>query len=219
MEYFFLLILQILVIYFFSIYIQKKIFYLFYKSFKNSKISYYLISILYLPGTVFHELSHLFSALFLLTKINKIDLIPKIGNKEVTLGSVSIEKTDFLRGFVIGISPLLFGIGFFYYIFHFNFFPSNSLITNLLFCYLFFSISSSMFSSKEDLKDLYYFIGFILILGCIFYILNIDIRSIFKINTFTNFLIDINKYFLISIIINLFFYIIIKVNTIWKIKS
>ncbi|EKD80653.1 MAG: hypothetical protein ACD_40C00043G0008 [uncultured bacterium] len=69
-------------------------------------------SILVLPGTVIHELSHWLIAEILQVRTGEIVILPELASegKEERLGSVQTERTDPLRGFLIGIAPFLTGL-------------------------------------------------------------------------------------------------------------
>lgn len=80
--------------------------------FRTTKPGIYLFSILVLPGTILHELSHWLTAELLGVKTGAITILPSLSGqtKEEQLGSVATAKTDPLRGFLIGIAPLLTGL-------------------------------------------------------------------------------------------------------------
>ena len=69
-------------------------------------------SILVLPGTVIHELSHWLVAEILQVRTGEIVVLPELTGqgKEERLGSVQTERTDPFRGFLIGIAPLITGL-------------------------------------------------------------------------------------------------------------
>ncbi|KKU25515.1 MAG: putative membrane protein [Microgenomates group bacterium GW2011_GWA2_46_16] len=71
-----------------------------------------LYSVLVLPGTVIHELSHWLVAEILQVRTGEIVILPELtgGDGEERLGSVQTERTDPLRGFLIGIAPFLTGL-------------------------------------------------------------------------------------------------------------
>jgi hypothetical protein len=80
--------------------------------FRTTKPGLYLFSILVLPGTILHELSHWLTAELLGVRTGAITILPSLSGqtKEEQLGSVATAKTDPLRGFLIGIAPLLTGL-------------------------------------------------------------------------------------------------------------
>jgi ABC-type antimicrobial peptide transport system permease subunit len=71
-----------------------------------------LYSVIFLPGTIIHELSHWIVAEVLQVKTGEITILPSDSPEEDTqrLGSVATQKTDPFRGFLIGLAPFLSGI-------------------------------------------------------------------------------------------------------------
>ena len=80
--------------------------------FGTSRPGIIFYSILVLPGTVIHELSHWLIAEILQVRTGEIVILPELASegKEERLGSVQTERTDPLRGFLIGIAPFLTGL-------------------------------------------------------------------------------------------------------------
>lgn len=132
------------------------------KVFKNTSVSFYMLSLFYLPGTLVHELSHAFTSIVLFVIPHSLNVIPEVEEKDngyaIRFGSVHHPKTDPIRGSIIGASPIIFGLGFFWFMTAYNQFPAPSFFANVLWVYLMFVISSSMFSSKEDMKDMLFII-------------------------------------------------------------
>jgi len=173
----------------------------------KDKVIFLIVSLIYFPGTVIHEMAHFFMATILFLKVKDIRLFPKIERNDIKLGSVSFEKQDFLRGVIVGIAPFIFAFLIFYSISALNLFPSNIFLMNVFFIYLIFTISSTMFSSKKDLIDLIYLIPFFIIVFGVFYFFNLNINFIFNnqifLNTFFNVIETLNFYLFYSITINL----------------
>ncbi len=111
-----------------------------------------LMAFLFLPGTIIHELAHVLVAGMMLVESSDIEFMPEIREDGVKLGSVQIHKTDPIRRTIIGIAPVLVGLGL---IFALSWYAiSNPLTWGLwaLFFYLIFEISNTMFSSKKDME-------------------------------------------------------------------
>lgn len=72
-----------------------------------------LYSILVLPGTIIHELSHWLVAEILQVRTGEIVILPELAGhgQEERLGSVQTEKSDPFRGFLIGLAPFVTGLG------------------------------------------------------------------------------------------------------------
>lgn len=73
-------------------------------------VSLILVSILFLPGVVLHEVSHYLTAAMLGVPTGKFSLIPRpIRNGRLQLGFVETAKTDIVRDALIGVAPLIAG--------------------------------------------------------------------------------------------------------------
>lgn len=115
----------------------------------------YLLSLIFLPGTFIHEISHFLTALFLLVPVGKLELVPEVTERGIRMGSVQIGKTDLLRGSIIGIAPFIVGTSL---IFGTLIYGMNSKLINepifiVISIYLIFQITHTMFSSKSDLRS------------------------------------------------------------------
>jgi len=124
--------------------------------FVTSKLSFLpinLISFLFLPGIIIHELSHLLTASLLFVPVGEIEFIPQIEDGGLKLGSVAIGKTDPIRRFLIGVAPIIFGIAL---IFGILYFVELSKLTGfgvwLGGSYILFAIGNTMFSSGKDME-------------------------------------------------------------------
>lgn len=168
--------LQIILIYIISKLVVKELFYFLRKFFANDLPVFILISLLFLPGTIIHESAHFITALFLILPVKSMTIFPKWDNDEIKLGEVLYIKKDFLRAIFVGIAPIFFGIGILFSLFYFHLYPANNIGLNILYSYLIFSISANMFSSKQDLKDLFLIIPVILLLIIILYVFDIKLN-------------------------------------------
>jgi len=115
-----------------------------------------------------------------------------------------------LRGILVGVAPFFGALFLFFGLSFFNLFPNKNLGLNIFLIYLIFTVSSLMFSSKQDLVDIGYLIPFILFLLIIGYIFQPFIPS-FNLFYFKNiiaglefFLTNVNYYLFLSILIHLF---------------
>lgn len=207
-------ILQIIFIFFVSRLATNQIFYFLRRFIKKEKVVFSLVSLFYLPGTSLHEVAHFLAATVLFLKVREVKIFPEFKEDYIKLGSVLYEKKDFLRGFLVGLAPLFAGILFFYFISLFKLFPSSNIFQNLFFAYLIFTISSTMFSSKQDLVDFVFILPILILIMAFIYIFQIDFTFILKnkqvLESLLKFLKEINFYLFFSLIINLGFFIILK---------
>lgn len=107
-----------------------------------------------LPGTFIHELSHLLMAGVLGVRVGDFSLRPEEFDRGMRLGSVSIERVDPFRRFLIGTAPMVFGLTtlftLLYFASHNENFQSWQML--VLVTYLTFAIANTLFSSPSDLK-------------------------------------------------------------------
>ena len=77
----------------------------------QARIVFY--SLLFLPGTVLHELSHWIVAEILQVRTGEITILPDFEGKGESqrLGSVATARSDPFRGFLIGVAPFITGLG------------------------------------------------------------------------------------------------------------
>lgn len=118
---------------------------------RSRTVAITILTILLFPGTVIHELSHLFTAEILGVHTGKLTLTPEsIEHDTIQSGSVQIQETDPFRRTIIGIAPTIAGISALtliaWYISR-----TQPPVTIFLF-YLLLTVSNTMFTSKEDLK-------------------------------------------------------------------
>jgi hypothetical protein len=176
MLYLLLLVLEIVVIFFLSRKLQYRLSRFVYKLTKSRRWTVYVMSVLFLPGTFFHEASHFLAALFLLVPVGEMEMIPEIDGSEIKMGSVSIGKVDPIRKFIIGIAPFFLGV--FFILFVINFTLTSSLVNELwelvIVGYVVFEVGNTMFLSKKDLKVVWEFVAMVIVVACAFYLLGIS---------------------------------------------
>jgi hypothetical protein len=123
-------------------------------------------SIIFLPGTVIHELSHFLFAILTGAKTGKIEIFPRFleedwedeeGGGNVTLGYVQTQRLNPIQGLFVGLAPFILGMAMLVWI-------STQIQVSYLSAsyyllvfqgYLFFTISNSFFPSSSDLKHVY----------------------------------------------------------------
>lgn len=132
-----------------------------------------IIALLYLPGTLLHELSHLITASILRVPTGQLTLFPRLdkANNHFKLGSVQVGKTDPIRSSLIGAAPTLIGVVVLYFLItqikiieqtSFSVALIGQLLsrtfgldwtkTELLVFFLIFSIGSTLHTSPSDRK-------------------------------------------------------------------
>lgn len=176
----FLFVIQIVLIFFISRVSTNEMFYTLRIFFKNEKFILSLVSIFYLPGTIIHEFAHFIAASMLFLKVKSLTIFPRFLDNYIKLGSVVYEKKDVIRGILVGIAPIFAGLFCFFIIDASKIFPSNNLLLNIFIVYFIFTVSSTMFSSKQDLVDLIFVIPLIIIVVGVIYIFNIKLDDLFK---------------------------------------
>ena len=201
-----IIFIELLLLYRFSILTHSYLFYLFRKVFPKN-IALWLYSIIFVPGTFIHETSHFVMATILFVPTGEMKLIPEYQEKGIKLGELAIAKTDPIRRFLIGISPIILGLtlilGFLYFASHNTHYLDMKIY--LLLGYITFVIGNTMFSSKKDLEGAWKFflvIGSILIFLIFTKTINTtNLTSLLELNS--NILTETSKLLLIPITIDL----------------
>lgn len=174
---FFILIGELFILFFLSRALTSSLFKLFFLLTGSRTVALTGIILLEFPGTVVHELSHLFMAGILGVHTGKLSLVPEtLRDNRIEMGSVMVAKTDPFRRYAIGLAPVVGGITILTAVS--SFYPQliNEIIHSdiasalyrpnsyifLLLGYLTFAISNAMFSSREDLQGI---IPFAIVLG------------------------------------------------------
>lgn len=155
-SFFFLIVffIELVILSFLSTTINKLLFLLLSRVSQNQHITVYTVALIFLPGTFIHEMSHYLMALFLFVPAGHMQLLPKLYDKQIKLGSVQIAKCDILRRILIGVAPFLFGtallLGLTYEILPYFSYLSAWAAVSII--YSIFEIGNTMFSSKKDLE-------------------------------------------------------------------
>lgn len=169
-------IIELTLLFLLSQYLSKALSAWFYYIFKNQAVVIHVLSILFLPGVILHELSHLLTASMLFVPTGEIEFLPEIRGNEVKMGSVSIAKTDPFRRFLIGVAPLLAGLGILFLLFWY-FVPGLTLFSwqTALLVYAVFEISNTMFSSRKDMEGAVGLLIFAVIIFILLLVLRIPV--------------------------------------------
>lgn len=144
-----------------------------------------LISFIFLPGIIVHELSHLLLASLLFVPTGDIEFMPKAEGQNIKLGSLEIGKTDPIRRFLIGVAPVVFGI----LVIDFSLFFITPYLrfsyVDVLGFYVLFVIGNTMFSSNKDLEGSVILLILLAILFGASYFMGFRIPSSFFSNIFS----------------------------------
>ena len=174
----FLFIGEILSIYFLSRIVLQKAYGVLMKI-GNKRVIVGIISMVYVPGTIIHELSHYFVALLLNMHPQEVSIFPVIEENHIRLGSVLYlkNKGDFIRPILIGIAPIFGAMATLLLIVYTGLFPGKELWQTILFGYLILAITANMFSSPQDLVDIIYLVPIGLIIGVLLYLFPVTIPA------------------------------------------
>jgi hypothetical protein len=118
-------------------------------------------SIIFLPGTIVHEISHFLVAALTGARTGKIEIFPEYledadeKSTHVALGSVQTQKLSPLRGFLVGIAPFISGMALLIWLASLlqTSFAVRDIWLLVLEVYLFFTIANSFFPSWPDIKQ------------------------------------------------------------------
>jgi hypothetical protein len=160
---------------------------LFFRITTSQKFSILFLACIFLPGTFIHELAHLLIAHLVRVPAGDLSVIPSIEKSgEVRAGRVMIAHSDPFRHTIIGIAPMIVGISIIYvigiYFFPYpftmtSFVPATQIsqLLTILFLYLLFMISTTMFSSRKDLESLIYSVPGIALIILVLHLLGVRI--------------------------------------------
>lgn len=154
MEYVVIFFLELFILFLLSRSVTRGLSLFFYKLVRREKWAVALMSFIFLPGTIIHEVSHYIAALVLGVKAGKMEFKPEIHGNSVKMGSVSIAETDPFRRFLIGISPVVFGtvtiLGLMYFATTYDIFSNLPMTWGVL--NMTFVVGNTMYSSKRDME-------------------------------------------------------------------
>ena len=147
--------------------------------FHNHHLVNGIIALTFFPGTVLHEMAHFFMATILFLKVAKVNLLPTWEKNSIKLGSVTYYKRDVFRSILVGIAPIFVGTGILWWLSLTGFFPAHTWWMNIILGYIIWVISSTMFSSRQDLIDILYVIPLIIFIAIIVFLFKINVVGSF----------------------------------------
>lgn len=172
-QYFLIFLIEISILFILSRLLTKTLSQVLFLLTKSRSVVTTIIALLFFPGVVVHELSHMFAAGILFVPVGDINLMPKLSESgELRLGSVMIGKTDILRRAIIGLAPLVVGLMI---VLGIPFMLQDSSATFLfaaIAIYLLFEIGNTMFSSRKDMEGIVELVIVLGLLVVIFYVAN-----------------------------------------------
>lgn len=169
-----ILALELLALYLLSRRLTQNLYVTIFLLFRSRPVAVSFLSILFFPGTVIHELAHLFTAEILGVRTGGLTLVPEgLEKTNVQTGSVSIAQSDPIRRAIIGIAPIIWGLGALGLISYFM--PQLEFPILLLLYYLLFAVSNTMFSSPEDLDGFWPVAALLILIAAAAYIVGIRI--------------------------------------------
>ena len=148
--------------------------------FNNYKPGIIFYSLFFLPGVIIHELSHLIAASLLGVATGEIHIFPReIKPGNIKMGSVQSAESDPIRETLIGSAPMLFGIAIITFIILFQFNDQNIVfnIQNVIYLYLIYTISNTMFVSGEDMRSFWVIPLLIIVIASFIFAFSINFSS------------------------------------------
>lgn len=117
-------------------------------------------SIIFLPGTIVHEVSHFLIAALTGAHTGKIEIFPEYLESDersthVAFGSVQTQKLNPIQGFLVGIAPFISGMALLIWLaslLQISFTDRNIWLL-ILEGYFFFTIANSFLPSWTDIKQ------------------------------------------------------------------
>ncbi len=226
---------ELIIFYLLAQRLNQTIFLFFYLVTRSERVAFFIVTLLFFPGTVVHELAHLFTAEILGVKTGKLSLIPKrINYREIEAGSVHVAKADPFRMTIIGFAPIFWGIASIVILsllmqsmhsgacFQIDLLKVTPKILQLdcrlpalgtiFIFYLLFSISTNMFSSREDVKETLPVLIVIGIISLSLYIAGVRIYLPERVTeVMSHLLVSIAQYLGIVLAVNTVIFIIVSI--------
>lgn len=189
MLYFLLVVSELILLFFFSKKLINNLARLIFRITSNYKVVVKILAVIFLPGTIIHELAHLLLAGAMFVPVGEINVLPEIEEKGVKLGSVQIGKSDLLRRILIGVAPVLLGmLVILAILLLIPLGKSNTpLWQSVLSLYLIFEISNTMFSSKKDLEGAIAFLVMVFTVSLIIFVITYFINPSLIFNSWAYF--------------------------------
>lgn len=208
---YFLLLLGAL--FFFSRNLTKLISHILMLIFHKQHIAIYVLSFIFLPGVVVHELSHLLVANILFVPTGEVEFFPEIQGNQVKMGSVAIARTDPLRRFLVGVAPVIGGLGIL--LLSFTYLHTTTLSwQSFLLLYTVFQVGNTLFSSNKDMEGATGFIIGACVVGTVLQILGVPVVGwlvgLFQNTLIVGFFNRINIYLFVALGLDIFLVLLLE---------
>lgn len=175
MQYFLIFLVELGILFFLSRFLTKTLSHVLLLITRSRKVTVTITALLFFPGVVIHELSHMLTAGILFVPVGDINLMPKLReNGELRLGSVMIGSTDIIRRAIIGLAPLLVGLVIILGV-PFALQGQTTILYSAVVVYILFEVGNTMFSSNKDLEGMAELVIVLGLLVLAFYIANFRI--------------------------------------------
>ncbi len=183
----------------------------------NQRTLIILWSIIFLPGTVIHEISHFLLAAATGARTGKIEIFPEFLEKEladenggVRLGSVQVSRLNPIQGFLVGMAPFFSGLALLVWLASLiqTDFQTEKIWSLVAETYFFFVIANSFFPSWSDVKQTLPLIFISAIIGLLICFLGLQIQ-INSNSPLWSLLDTLGNALLISITVNFFILLIL----------
>ncbi len=152
MIYFLFFIAELLFLLFLSKKLINNLARLIYRFTRSHRVVVHALAVIFLPGTIIHELAHLLFAGVMLVPVGELSVYPEIEEHGMKLGSVQIGQTDPFRRMIVGVAPVLLGMVLIFSIFLLVKIGEAPWWQAALGLYMLFQIGNTMFSSKKDIE-------------------------------------------------------------------
>jgi hypothetical protein len=143
----------------------------------------------------------------------EVEFFPEIQGNQVKMGSVAIAKTDPLRRFLIGVAPLIGGLGIL--LLSFAYLRASSLSwQSVLLLYIVFQVGNTMFSSSKDMEGAAGFVIGTCLVGIILQILGVPLVAwlftFFQNPLLTSLFDSINIYLFLALGLDIFLVLLLE---------
>lgn len=161
----FIVFLETALLFFLSRQLLKTLSNLLFSITNSRKITTEIITLIFLPGTIIHELSHVFVASLLFVPTGRLNFSPVIEEGRIKAATLEVAKTDPLRRALIGLAPLLVGLAVSIGLIVWFYQANQALITSsplsvfalketYILAFILFQVTNTMYASQEDLEGL-----------------------------------------------------------------